>query len=362
VKVLALVTDAFGGFGGIARYNQDLFGALASLGAIEAIVALPRIAPDSPYAVPTKVVQLDASRGRFLYILRTLTTSFTVRGIGVVFCGHLFMAPLAALIAGLLGVPLWITVHGIEAWQRPGPLVNWAVKRAALITAVSRHTRRRLLAWAEVSPDRVRVLPNTVGTAFTPGEPPPALVRKFKPRGGKVLLTVGRLTESDRAKGVDRVIGVLPRVVAEVPDVSYVIIGDGPDRAYLEELSKQRGVRDCVHFVGRVAADELAGYYRLADAFAMPSVKEGFGIVLLEAAASGAAVIGGDRDGAVDALAEGSIGAMVNPESDSALFAAIRAALQAPRPTREHVLRFRPENFRSHLSRLIGQLEAADAR
>lgn len=356
MKILALVTDAFGGYGGIARYNQDFLRALAASGKIRELVVLPRSGEAATSALPPKVVQLKPAQGRVLFSLRAIKTALLNGPFDAVFCGHIYMAPLAALLARMLGVPLWITVHGIEAWRRPGRLRRWALGRASLVTAVSRHTRRRVLSWARILPHRIRVLPNTLGEAFTPGPVRNSLKERYGTDGHKVLLTVSRLNRNDRYKGHERVIAALPKLAAHFPNLIYLIVGDGDDRSYLEQVAEQRGLRDRVVFAGRVEENELADYYRLADVFVMPSTKEGFGIVFLEAAATGVAVIGGDSDGSMDALADGAIGTLVNPTDDEALVRAIESALESPRPPAERVLRFRSEYFRLHVSRLAGHI------
>jgi phosphatidylinositol alpha-1,6-mannosyltransferase len=135
-----------------------------------------------------------------------------------------------------------------------------------------------------------------------------------------------------------------------------VIVGDGDDRPRLEALARERGLAGRVHFAGQVSDSELPDYYRLADVFVMPSTKEGFGIVFLEAAASGLPVIGGDRDGSADALADGAIGAMVDPDDDAALDRAIGQALDAPRPDAARVAPFRVEAFRRRVAALVDGL------
>src|ERR1019366_6356785 len=111
--MLAIVTDAFGGRGGIAQYNRDFLEALAETGAVSSITVLPRQAPDvSP--PPGRIGQTRARRGGIAYSVATLRTAL-FRPVDLVFCGHLFMAPLAALIARLKDAKLIVQTHGVEA-------------------------------------------------------------------------------------------------------------------------------------------------------------------------------------------------------------------------------------------------------
>jgi phosphatidylinositol alpha-1,6-mannosyltransferase len=278
----------------------------------------------------------------------------------VVLCAHLHLAPVAEAIARLQGIPLWIQVYGIEAWQRPGPLRARAMRRAQLVTAISRYTRARFLEWADVPAHRVRVLPCTVDERFTPGPRPEPLARKLGVAGRRVILTVARITRGDRYKGHDTVIAALKHLEPRMPDLAYVIAGDGDDRPRLEQLARDCGVADRVHFAGQVGDSELLDYYRLADVFVMPSAKEGFGIVFLEAAAAGLPVIAGSKDGSADPLADGAIGAMVAPGDAAAVADAIERALAAPRPDPQRGKRFAAEAFRRHAQEML-QVHASGA-
>ena len=100
--MLAIVTDAFGGRGGIAQYNRDFLGALIETGAVSSITVLPRLAPDLPEP-PEKIEQTSARPGRIAYSVAALRIAL-LRRVDVVFCGHLFMAPLARLIARLKAI------------------------------------------------------------------------------------------------------------------------------------------------------------------------------------------------------------------------------------------------------------------
>src|SRR5262245_57652332 len=155
MRVLALVTDAFGGNGGIAQFNRDLLSSLATCDPISDVIVLPRARATSPGTLPSGLRQLDPVQGRFHYSLVALWTALTHRPFDVVFCGHLFMVPLAAAIAKLLRAQLWVQVHGIEAWEALSRLHRTSAEAAILVTSVSRFTKRRMLEWIGINPARV---------------------------------------------------------------------------------------------------------------------------------------------------------------------------------------------------------------
>ncbi len=352
LRVLALVTDAFGGHGGVAQYNRHLLSSLAACDGIEVIV-LPRARAISPSTLPSNVRQLRPVQGRLAYSLAALWIIKAHRPIDIVFCGHLFMVPLAAAITTLLRAKLWVQVHGIEAWQALSGLHRRSIGAAALVTSVSRYTRGRLLEWIDIDPARVKVLPNTVDPAFRPGSKSDALLDRHHARGKKVLMTVGRLASSERYKGHDRVIRTLPRVLSRHSETTYLIVGDGDDRARLEALAVEFGVAEKVVFAGHIDPEQLPDYFRLADVFVMPSTGEGFGIVFLEAMASGIAVVGGNQDGSLDPLADGVLGAAVDPLNEDELVNAVCAALRAFPIKIDHARKFNVQAFSEHLNALV---------
>ncbi len=347
-----LVTDAFGAGGGIARYNCDLSAALSQSANVSEIVVLPRHASTS-VVTPAKVRQLAPSRDPALWTARAVGLAAR-HGFSTVFCGHLNAVPIAGLIAQLMRVPLWVQVHGIEAWQPRGTLFRRSLFQARIVTSVSRHTRRQLLAWADVPPSRVRVLPNTVAPDYTPRERRRDLLERYALDGKRVILTVGRLSASERYKGHDRIIKAMPEIIARVPNAVYLIVGSGEDETRLDQLARQTSIQDRVVFAGQVPNNELPDYFALADVFAMPSNGEGFGIVFLEAAASGLPVIGGNSDGSVDALADGRIGRLVDPQSQDEIVAAIAHTLQGcQQASAASVQRFLFDNFARQVNELL---------
>ena len=327
--MLALATDAFGGRGGIARYNRDFFDALAQSGRMSSIAVLPRHAPDRVVA-PLGISQARPRPGRVAYTLMAVTAALR-RPPDIVFCGHLHMAPLAWLIARLSRAKLVIQTHGIEAWPRPSRLRRAALEAADLVLCVSRHTRAQIAGWAALAPERLLVVPNTVGDEFSPGDGG-ALRTALGLDGKRVLLTVGRIDARERYKGHDRVIRAIAALVRRGHDVVYLIVGDGDDRRHLAQLARTAGVAERVRFLGAVSRQYLVEVYRLADVFVMPSTGEGFGIAYLEAMASGTPALGLAVAGARDALADGELGAAA---SEDDLPGAIARLLGTPKPAPE---------------------------
>ncbi|MGQ0456066.1 MAG: glycosyltransferase family 4 protein [Hyphomicrobium sp.] len=356
MNVLALLTDGFGGAGGIARYNHDLMMAISQSAAVSHVSILPRFG-HAPDTLPETLRQFAPRRNKIDWSAKALSLAAGSR-FDLVYCGHLYAAPFAAMIAKATRARLWVQAHGIEAWSpRPRSGIEWALQHANLVTSVSRYTRRRLLEWSRIVPERVRVLPNTVDPRFAPGPKSAELIDRLDAAGRAILLSVSRLAAPERYKGQDRVIAAMPHVLSKRPDVIYVIAGDGDDRPRLESLARQLGVSDNVRFVGRVADDALIDYYRTADVFVMPSTGEGFGIVFLEAAACGLPVIAGNGDGSVDALAEGAIGRLVSPGSANEISNAILAAVsRSPSDPCPSVARFQFANFAQHVDDLLASL------
>jgi phosphatidylinositol alpha-1,6-mannosyltransferase len=358
--VLALVTDAWGGRGGIAQYNRDLLGAIAPMVPLR---VFPRHAPDAVVDLPGGAMQEIPRPSRWRYAVAAVVDAFR-HPPDVVFSGHLYMAPLAAAIALLWRARLVMQTHGIEAWPRPSLAVRWATERADLVLAVSRYTRAQVLSWAAIDPERVAVLPNTVSARFAPGDRGAARLR-FGLGNEKALLTVGRLAASERYKGHDRVIEALPSLIAAGHDVKYLVAGDGDDRSRLEALAHSVGVSERVRFLGAVKGEDLPDLYRAADFFVMPSTGEGFGIAYLEAMACGTPAIGIADGGAPDALGDGSLGQLVPRLND--FQAALQVELEALRPNTRRLAaeverRYGGPVFKKRSAEIFASLTPGDRR
>jgi phosphatidylinositol alpha-1,6-mannosyltransferase len=355
VRVLALVTDAFGGYGGIARYNRDMVEALAALPAVQAVEVLPRLAADCE-TTPPKVRQHPAIHPRSVYAMAALHLALRIRPT-IVFNGHIYHGPLCRIVAALSGAKLVSQLHGTEVWD---PLPKRLLKPAEasdLVLAVSRDTREKLLSQSDLDPARVRVVNNTVGAGFTPGDRRAARAR-FGLNHERVVLTVARLDGRGGYKGHDRIIPLIARLRGQGAEVLYLIAGTGADRPRLEALAAAHGVQDHVRFLGRVPQEDLPDLYRAADLFALPSTGEGFGIAFLEAMACGTPAIGLAVGGAPDALADGELGACVSEAQFPRAFEdALAAATERPATLADAVQRrFGLPAFRTRVAEVVEPL------
>ncbi|WP_245894797.1 glycosyltransferase [Nostoc cycadae] len=338
--------------GGIQIYSAFLFQALQNL------------FPDSRYEVMIKhdletsssITYLPQTRFHFAGSLpaKFRTPLFAAQLVGnglikkpdLVLATHLNFAVASLILKRLVGIPYWVVAHGIEAWNIKNKYLQTALMEADLILAVSSYTRDRLLKEQNLAPQKVTILPNTFDAhRFQPALKPDYLLAKHHLQPTQsVILTVARLSAGEQYKGYDQVLQALPQIRQSIPNVHYVIVGQGTDRPRIEQLIAQLKLQDCVTLAGFVPDEQLCDYYNLCDVFAMPSKGEGFGIVYLEALACGKAVLGGNQDGAIDALCHGKLGALVNPDDVEAIAQTLTEILMKKHP---NSLIYQPDSLRS---------------
>jgi glycosyltransferase involved in cell wall biosynthesis len=202
------------------------------------------------------------------------------------------------------------------------------------VLAVSNHTRQRLLVDFALDPAKTGLLPNTFEPArFMPAPKAAYLLERFRiTLEQPLILTVGRLAGAERYKGYDQILRALPEIRAAIPDVRYILGGTGPDQARIKALVKSWRLDDTVVLPGFIPEAELPDFYNLCDVFAMPSSGEGFGIVFLEALSCGKPVLAGSKDGSVEALLQGELGVLVNPDDIPAISKALIEMLTGHHP------------------------------
>ena len=236
----------------------------------------------------------------------------------------------AAIASRVTGTPLVVTLHGsdVHIAERPGlrTLARLTLRRARIVGVVSEALRRDASALLDVPTDKLVVLrmpvqmpvPSSIGA---PPDPPPLR-----------LVAVGRLA---REKGY----GVLLDALQQLDAVELDVFGDGPEAAQLRAQAAPLG--DRVRFHGVRTRAEIAETLVRAHALVAPSLREGLGLVALEALALGRPVVASGIGGLVETVTHGDDGILVPPGDAGALADALRR-LPLPSPKAEAVERHRP--------------------
>ncbi|WP_316797823.1 glycosyltransferase family 4 protein [Pedobacter frigidisoli] len=234
---------------------------------------------------------------------------------------------------------LILFAHGIEVWKS---LNNWKktfLKNKVEIWAVSRYTAGRIQQEHGIPANKVTVINNCLDPFF---EVPKDFSKSIElleryglTRDNRILLTLTRLSSKEQYKGYDQVLAAMKGLPE---DIHYILAGKA-DEDELERVSKlieQYQLQNRVSLTGFVADEEITQHFLLADIFVMPSSAEGFGISFIEASACGCKVIAGNLDGSTDALMNGELGTLIDPNSLSQLQASIIEALRSPfRPSEQ---------------------------
>ena len=216
-------------------------------------------------------------------------------------------------------------VHGDEVPDSKGDSGREALRAlqgAGRVVAVSSYTKNALVK-VGLAPEKVIVINNGVDTTrFLPGLRSQAIVDRFRLSNRRILLTLARL---DERKGQDMMIRAIPKILGAVPDLAYLVVGEGSMMERLWALVSELRLESTVLFTGGVSDEDVLAYYRTCDVYAMPNRTtatgdtEGFGLMFLEAGACGKAVIGGKAGGVPDAIRDGETGFLVDGTSVDAI-------------------------------------------
>ncbi len=333
MNALLLSPELFLHEGGIARimrlYLKALCGLAGPGGRVDSVVlndrpgAEPRLAR---YADGRLGEHVGCDRRKFTFIRHSLRLA---RRADVLVCAHLHLLPIARLAQAIRpGLRYYLVAHGIEVWRPYTRLERHALLRAERILCVSEYTRRQLLRFLpDLDARRLVVVPNTLDPHIDPrlndrvSHAPFALPR---------ILTVGRLAATDTYKGFDLLIEALPLIRREFPAVRLRIAGKGDDQPRLEALAAQLGVAGSVDFLGPIDDEVLRAEYAACDLFALPSRKEGFGLVYLEAMTYGKPCIAARAGGAPEVISD-AVGILVDYGNITDLAAAVSELVRHPR-------------------------------
>ncbi len=231
-----------------------------------------------------------------------------------------YLGALAAALAWASGIGLEIQVHGFEKLGRMRRWVaGFALRRADHVRAVSERLRNRLITEFGVPADRISVYPIYVdGARFLPI----AAGCSSQPRQPFTFVTVGRLVPVKE-------IALQLQALAEVRKTHaarLIVVGDGPLRAALEDLTRQLRLEDVVEFVG--STHDVGPFLAQADAFLLTSQDEGYGLAPIEAACAGVPVIMTEVGCAGEAIRHEENGLLIPVGDRAALIAAMSRIME----------------------------------
>ena len=256
--------------------------------------------------------------------LRAILILATRRDVALIHLGDPVLAPLGVVLKRWFRRPVVATVHGLDVtfphllYQM---LIIPCLYRLDHLICIS--TAARAVCWQRGIPlEQCTVIPLGIDAAAFHTPSPEEARRRLEARVGyplgdrALLLTVGRLVE--RKGVVWFVASVLPRLVAVRPDILYLVVGEGPQRATIETAVQKKGLAGHVALLGQVDEATLRAAYAAAQVFVMPNLPvpgdmEGFGLVALEACAAGCCVVAADLEGIPAAIVPGQNGFLVPP-------------------------------------------------
>lgn len=323
--------------GGIQRYTTTLLRALKELLTDENVrcLPMPEAGRDASQHRLSMGSKLEYVCGVFWQALRWRPD--------LVICAHLALGPVGWLVSRISASPYWIIVYGIEAWASLSLPKQMALQGAARVIGISKFTCERVKAIQRVKAQNLALLPCAIDEGLTSVKPAIDGPHKLIGEGRPVVLTVARMAADEQYKGHDVVLRALTSVLPRIPELVYVMVGEGDDRARIQALADTLGVGKNVIFTGRVTDAELAALYNRTDVFVLPSRTvltereakgEGFGIVYLEAMAFGKPVIGPDAGASTEVIPHGRCGLLVNPEDSMAVAEALVELLSDPERAR----------------------------
>ena len=222
---------------------------------------------------------------------------------------------LSSLACGMPKPIKSLVVHGIDVWRPLPSLQKLGISQMREILSVSEYTEEAFVHFNGMPPVQFHLLPDTLDPFYSRMAD---RIRPAKELGlprGHMMLAVTRLRSTEQQKRIDLVIKAMPAILHHVPDAFCVVVGHGGDRPRLEKLAQETSVADRVVFTGFVADELLPSYYDACDLFVLPSLKEGFGIVFLEAMYHAKACVGAMAGGIPEVVKDGETGLLAEPNS-----------------------------------------------
>ncbi|PWS26417.1 hypothetical protein DHW03_16690 [Pedobacter yonginense] len=322
-KVLFLTLKTFGFTGGIEKVCRTLCRVFYDLSEEKKVEPCVYSMYDRNSERDSRYLSKNQFRGfnfnRKYFVLKAL-----IRGLqsDVIVLSHINLLNVGYLIKKLQPKKrVYLIAHGIEIWRTLPEAKLSVLKSLDKIICVSHFTASKIHNIHGIPEAQLEVLNNCLDPFYYISKnfdkPKFLLDRYHLSEKNIILFSLSRLSSSEKYKGYDHNIELLPSLLEKHPDLIYLLGGkwDNLEKRRLDQLIKKHHLEKRIRIIGFVDEAEVTDHFLLSDMFIMPSKKEGFGIVFIEAIASGLQVIAGNKDGSVDALRNGRLGALVDPDN-----------------------------------------------
>ncbi|MBP7055946.1 MAG: glycosyltransferase family 4 protein [Candidatus Omnitrophica bacterium] len=326
----ALCVSTHFNIGGISNYMLTLASELKKIG-IETVIAtsggnMETEARESD--IPHFHINIDTKfefHPKLFIAAMQLKSIINKEHIDIIHAHSRVAQAVSILASRMTGVPVITTCHGYFKKRLRKVFDTWGVRVIAMSDAVRQH----LVTDLGVSPDRIRLIYSGVDCdrfmrEYSADEI--AIIKKgLGLRERFVVGTIGRLSS---VKGQAHLLDALASIASKRSDVEGLIVGDGPEREALQRQAESLGIKGKVKFISSNV--DTPGFLAIMDVFVFPSLKEGLGIALLEALASGRASVSSDTGGISDIVVNGSTGVLVKVADHAAMAKAVSDLLDDP--------------------------------
>jgi phosphatidylinositol alpha-1,6-mannosyltransferase len=318
--MLVLAPEVWKRHGGIQRYMQMIIHILADRREPFAVLSLIDGEKDRPGDAATYSTTCSGNKVKLCMQAFRLARAGAARKLVI---GHVGLLPVGLILRWLkLTDDYAVVLHGIEAWEQLPWLQRMAARRASRIIATTFYTAREFCFLNGVDQERCVVIPLAAGISSRP-------IQRNAPKAELKLLMVSRLSKADHYKGVDTLLEALRLGRTEELALILEIVGAGDDTERLEDLARSLQIRDAVRFRGALPDQEVQRSYDEAHVFVMPSKKEGFGIVFVEAMASGLPCIGANHGGTPEVIEHSETGFLIEYGDAAQMVIYLRALLKS---------------------------------
>jgi phosphatidylinositol alpha-1,6-mannosyltransferase len=365
--MLFLTLETFNKTGGLQSASRNLAKALAEISSAKSaafrLMSLcdAKCIADNRYINPTSFKGFNYNRIRFF-----LAAIYHGLSSKTIVLSHINLVPIAYCLKMLVpDARIILIAHGKEVWADLRPWKNKFLASRLEIWAVSQFTKDILINKQGVNGSNIMVLNNCLDPYFnlpSSFSKPAYLLDRYRlEETAPVIFSVSRIAKHERNKGYDEVLECLHGLSLRYPRIKYILAGKMEEAEHRRILRKidVLNISTQVILPGYISDSELADHYLLSDIFIMPSSKEGFGLVFLEALACGRQVIAGNKDGSLDALRNGELGTLIDPASKKEISEALLAGLQKPRNhaakelQQKTVMHFNFDRYKSRVNALL---------